>query len=395
MTVPTKTRRHDLDWLRVLAFFVLIFFHAGMPFINSSWHVKNDQTSNELSLFWSFLHDWRLPLLFMISGCGVWFAFLSRSAGAFSRERLTRLLLPLTFGTLLIIPPQLYYERLFSGVFQGSYLEFYPKFFEGVYPAGNFSPHHLWFVLYLLVYCFAALPIFIAIKSKTGGKLWHKASSVLDRDGGLFLIPWVLIAGSLLLKPLGRAHWFTYSELFMQFSFFVLGFLISSRKTIWQAIERQRHASLIVGVLGLAAMVFIRWTPYCYYRGWTYIIPQTIGLIAFLFAVFGYARRHLQFKNKFLTYTNEAVYPFYILHQTITVVLAFYVVQWPMNMWVKFAIVTAGTIVGTWVIYHFIIRPFNVLRPFFGMKAKPALKATATAAVTTSPGSMVPITLES
>jgi len=49
-------------------------------------------------------------------------------------------------------------------------LQFYPRFFERVYPEGNFSYHHLWFLAYLLVYSFLALPLFAALRTERGGE---------------------------------------------------------------------------------------------------------------------------------------------------------------------------------------------------------------------------------
>lgn len=96
----------------------------------------------------------------------------------------------------------------------------------------------------------------------------------------------------------------------------------------------------------------------------------SIGCGSLLFALMGYARRYLNFTNAFLKYTNEAVYPFFILHQTITVALAFYIVLLEMNMWIKFFLTSFGTGVITLAIYHCLIKPYNVVRPLFGMNKR-------------------------
>ena len=147
-----SVRRHELDWLRVLAFLLLIFFHSGMPYVMFSWHINNVETSQGLSHLWSFFHNWRMPLLFMVSGAGIWYAFGRRTSGQFVKERFVRLILPLIFGVLVIVPPQVYLERLAQGVHFDSYIDFYPHFFDGhIFAGGNFTPNHLWF-LYTLFF---------------------------------------------------------------------------------------------------------------------------------------------------------------------------------------------------------------------------------------------------
>jgi len=99
-------RQHYIDWVRVFAFFLLIFFHCAMPFVTFSWEVKNAETSVALSRFIWWLHQWRLPLLFFISGVGIHFSLRRRSVLAFAGERFVRLFIPLLFAMFFTIPLQ-------------------------------------------------------------------------------------------------------------------------------------------------------------------------------------------------------------------------------------------------------------------------------------------------
>ncbi len=160
-----KIRRYELDWLRVMAFFLLILFHSGMPYVTHDWHINNSETSIPLTWLWDFFHNWRMPLLFMISGCGIWFALGNRTAGQFLKERSTRLLIPLVFGVFVIVPPQVYLQRLAEGQNFDSYIAFYPHFFDGnFFTGGNFTPNHLWFIYSLFFYSVAALPLMLFLK---------------------------------------------------------------------------------------------------------------------------------------------------------------------------------------------------------------------------------------
>ena len=116
-----RIRRYDLDWLRVIVFALLIFYHVGMFFVPWGWHIKNERIYNDLIWPMLFLNQWRLPILFTISGMGTYYALSKRNLRQFSWERGWRLGVPLLFGMLLIVPPQIYIERLVDGDFTGTY----------------------------------------------------------------------------------------------------------------------------------------------------------------------------------------------------------------------------------------------------------------------------------
>src|ERR1044072_4714008 len=122
-TLSAGANRYDfLDWLRVIAIFVLLFFHTGMLFVGWGWHIENAETLTALRLPMDISHRLRMPLLFVIAGAGMWFALGSRNGGGLLRERSMRLLIPIIAGMLLVVPPQIYFERLFRGQWDGGYL---------------------------------------------------------------------------------------------------------------------------------------------------------------------------------------------------------------------------------------------------------------------------------
>lgn len=140
MTTPLfAARRADLDWLRVLAFSLLIFYHAGMAWSGWNWHLTSAESMDWLREAMRFLNRWRMPLIFLVSGAAVMLALGARTPGAFIVDRLKRLLLPLAFGMLVLVPPQVYLERLHRGRYTGSFLQWLPQAFDGTYPFGNTS----------------------------------------------------------------------------------------------------------------------------------------------------------------------------------------------------------------------------------------------------------------
>src|SRR5688500_1277660 len=158
----SMSERYDfLDWLRVIAIFVLLFFHTGMLFVGWGWHIRNAETIPALVWPMDIAHRLRMPLLFIIAGAGMWFAPKRRSAPQVAAERTSRLLLPLVAGMFLIVPPQIYFERVFRGQWEGGYVQFLLErvFQFQPYPQGDFSWHHLWFIAYLFVYALLLLPL--------------------------------------------------------------------------------------------------------------------------------------------------------------------------------------------------------------------------------------------
>jgi hypothetical protein len=161
-TTNTGSRLYFLDWVRIAAFLVLICYHVGMYYVTWDWHVKSRGASHALEPLMMLSSPWRLGLLFMISGVASSFMLAKIGATGFLRQRSVRLLVPLLFGMLVIVPPQPYFEVIEKLAYDGSYLDFM-KLYLGAYhgfckdascllmPTWN----HLWFVAYLWIYTLA------------------------------------------------------------------------------------------------------------------------------------------------------------------------------------------------------------------------------------------------
>ena len=121
-----SVRLHYLDWLRVLAILGVFLFHAVHPFDMFPWEIKNAEQSVAVTLFIVFLAPWGMPLFFLLSGVGSWFALKKRTGRQFVRERVNRLLIPFIIGALLLSTIQFYFQwrhQTETGVFVGSPLE--------------------------------------------------------------------------------------------------------------------------------------------------------------------------------------------------------------------------------------------------------------------------------
>ena len=96
---PTE-RRHDLDWLRVILFGLLIWFHLG---VFTFWLFEDGDVPLTVLFVVDVMHQWRLAALFLISGMGTAFAFRRRDVKTFLNERLVRLGVPLLFATYVLL----------------------------------------------------------------------------------------------------------------------------------------------------------------------------------------------------------------------------------------------------------------------------------------------------
>ena len=371
-----KMRRYDIDWLRVLVFGLLIFYHTGKFFDPDNFHIKNNIVYSWIDLPMYFLNRWRLPILFVISGMGTYFALNKRNFWQFSKERTIRLLLPLIFGMLCVIPPQVYIERCTNQEFLGSYFNFWrDSAFIGVYPEGNLSWHHLWFLPYLFLFSLAWLPVFKYIKKHPTNKLTDWLTKQIKKPFGLFwfCIPLILIEFG--LEPYFPSTHALIGDWYMLIKFGVLfgyGFVLMHIKdAFWKSLEVYSIHYLITALIAFSVLYVSVWvmedTHFSYALELT-IIP--INYWSWILVLFACAANYLNKTSKLLTYANEAVYPFYILHQTITIIIGYYIMNLSWGFLPKFSIMIVGTFLGSWIIYEFGIRRWKLIRPLFGLKIK-------------------------
>lgn len=368
-----KIRRHDLDWARVMVFGLLILYHVGMFFVEWGWHVKNNEIYTWLQWPMAFVNRWRLPILFVISGMGTYYALSYRSLGQFVSERNKRLGIPLIFGMLLIVPPQVYFERLANGQFDGTLIEFFRTVaYQGIYPEGNFSWHHLWFLPYLLVYSIVLAPLFVYFRRRPHNQFLNWIRKKLQNPNYLFLfiIPLYLIEALMEpFFPVTRAlinDWFAFTNyLFL----FLCGFLLLSCGDIfWHALDKVKKKALYMGVLAFIILVILWQFDDGIVRHFVEAAVAVLNLWAWILVILGYAAKYRNRPARWLAYANRAVYPFYILHQTITVTLGYYLKDLEWKFMPKFLILTLGTFGGCWLIYDLIILRIPFLHPFFGLK---------------------------
>jgi peptidoglycan/LPS O-acetylase OafA/YrhL len=368
MQTSHTTRYSELDWLRVILIVAVFMHHVFMPFNGDGWHIMNKDSSKTLDDIMVYFEQLRLQTLFFIAGAGSLLLLQKTTIKAFLANKFFRLFIPFLIGMMIIVPPQNYYESIdkYSSIFDAYKALIF-----------SFDTNHLWFIEFLILFMILAIPLNLGINTSVGSSLIKIIEKVATRRHGIFSIVFVLIVLRCGLKLLNSSqehsiHNLSVSAFF--FFFFIAGMCFMKSPLIWQSIGNFRRTNLlwlIVSTLLFYAYYFspdlspyfsleIRWMIWwlvCSLVSWS-------GLLSML----GYASHYCKKTPRWLVAANELIYPFYILHQTVIVVLAYYIVQWQSGIAVK----SISLLLGAFVIcvaLCLMIKPFNLLRYLFGLRA--------------------------
>ena len=371
-------RRHDLDWLRVLAFGLLIFYHIGMFYVaNWDFHIKSEHRSVALESLMLAVNRWRMPLLWFVAGVAMRIVLNKISPTRFVTQRSLRLLLPLLFGVLVIVPPQLYCEMSYRGDLPAmSYWQFYRAFFDlsnplfakyqpGIWP--HIDVNHLWFVRELWTFSLLLLLLTPLLR-------W------------LALQRWLAVAFerhfhatiALLTVPTVLITIFGDDRLLHGFYFLFIGYLIGNMETFWSRTTMTRRLWFGIAVACYLAIVplynFIWLDESLRAKPLWQISLMSLATVftwVSLLAIFGYAKQYLNRPSKTLSYFSDAVLPFYIVHQTVIVVAAFNLSKVALPVAVEASLLITITVAVCFASYE-LFRRVSLLRLLFGMHVERA-----------------------
>jgi len=376
-------RRFDIDALRIFAFSLLILYHVGMFYVQGwGWHVKSAYQFAGLQLPMLFVNQWRMSLLFIISGLAISFVWHKYTAGEFATKRIARLMVPLLFGMAVVVAPQCYYEALSKGLigpgflkFMGQYLTF--QDFPDDAWAGEAQIHwtwnHLWYLPYLLFYTLFLIPLAKLLDGPFKGfRLWFQNL----RGVWIIVVPIMplMIYGSFVYPRFPYiSHalfddWYAHA---MYFTFFLIGYLVGRDAGFWAELARIRKVTLSLAVTFF--VLFVLRNEFMPEES-SFLLEKVSALITYsnrwlwIVAVFGWGHHLLNRPMKWLPYATEAIFSWYILHQTITVVAAYNLGQLTLGPVIEPTLVLLATFGGCLLIHEFIIRRTRVLRPLFGLK---------------------------
>ena len=381
-TAASPARVYNIDWLRVIAMATIFLFHSAVFFSDERWFVKNNEISLGMTIFVFVIIQWTMPLFFVLSGISSNFALNFRSGGKYITERVKRLIIPLIFGIFVLAPPQVYLERLSHGEFSGSLFSFYfPHYFDGFYGfGGNFAwmGLHLWYLLILFIFSVITLPLFLWWKRESLKSFISRLSDFFTKPYTIFLLALPLSAMEIFVtlfpESLGRRDFGGWSPL-TYLLFFVLGYIIATDRKFIEAAKKHAVISLIVGVSLTIYGVYLKLSGFELSPEAPAIAVFFLALRGFrtwcwLVAILGFGSMYLNFNNRALKYANEAVLPFYILHQTVIVIIAYYLINWGAGVMVKYLVLSVSSFVVIMALYDLIVKRVGALRFIFGMKRK-------------------------
>jgi surface polysaccharide O-acyltransferase-like enzyme len=383
-------RRHDIDALRVIAFSLLILYHSAMVYV-ADWdfHIKSAYQVEWLQYPMIALNRWRMPLLFMISGVALGLAGIEGRRWRFAGSRSLRLLVPLAFGMLVVVPPQTYFQVMAQLGYTGSFAQFYPLYLVHGLCRGDqclLTPtwNHLWYLAYLLPYTLlllAAIPLLRRLRERLGDAEPTRLAAFL-----LLALPilWLLGVRLWLAPRFEETHaligdWTVHAE---SLPLFLLGYVLATRTGFWNWAQRLRWRTLGVAMLAIGMELGLRWLGHHPPAGpmpeWTLQVPwytvERVARVTYtwmaLLAIFGWGRAWLNRPFRWLPYCSEAVFSWYILHQTLIVALAWWLIPMRLGAATEASLVVAGTIAGCLLLHEGLIRRSGWLRPLFGLKPR-------------------------
>lgn len=376
------TRRYDLDWIRVGAFMLLIFYHVGMMYVPWEWHIASRQSVEALSTPMMLLNAWRLSILFFISGIAVRYAADKYKGQKFAKTRFWRLFIPIVFGVLVIVPPQTYFQLRMAGQIGPDVLGFYAKYLDLKQVWSVITPtwNHLWYVVYILPYTMLALllaPLFDKMQSGQVGKFF----SCLTKNWFLLITPLTLF----LLYRFTLSVWFATTHDFVNdwanhaisFTLFLMGWFWAKSDMFWHSVAKVWKAAFVMVIIMIVilAMAYNHWQTVEDGPKLILVLLQGLRIIYAWFVIitiFGFGQAYLNRPSKTLTYMTQAIFPWYILHQTLTIIIGYSLVtRFNLSLEVELGLVLFGTIVGCALLHEFIIRRSRWLRPLFGLPMGP------------------------
>ncbi|MEL7534581.1 MAG: acyltransferase family protein [Bacteroidota bacterium] len=343
------TRRYDIDWIRVIAIWLLLFYHIAIGF--RPWgtligFIRHETPLDALEIFMSILGVWRIPLLFFVSGMGVCFAMRKRSWLALLKERAQRILLPFVFGSLTIVPMHIWLWR-----------DYYHQ--DQVYVP---NPAHLWFLGNILIYVVLFTPLFLYLRRQQDKAVGRFIKKVMSHPAGFILLILPFVLEAVWVNPeMFTLYATTVHGFLLGLIAFLLGYLmVYAGSSFWELLGRWKWALLLaaVSLFGL--------------RLGYYELAAPNALLAvesnlWVLAILGLGYRYLNRPHPALSYLSQAAYPVYILHMLFLYLASYFLFPSGISAWWAFALVLVLTLVGCYATYE-LIRRIKWLRPLFGLK---------------------------
>ncbi len=374
------SRRHDLDALRVLALISLIAYHCAMLYVAEwDWHIKSTYLAEWLQWPMLAMNRWRMALLFLISGLAIGLYQPARHPGRFALARTWRLFVPLVFGMFVTVPIQAYCQGVTNGTIDPGYGAFILRYWQvQPWPAGGWDGaesgitwNHLWYLAYLWIYTLALTALLPLLESAPGRRLQAWLGGL--RGVALVLVPAVpLVVYIVVLMPRFEAtnalldDWFQHAQFF---TVFVYGYALARSEAFWSELARLRRPLGWAAVAMIAVYVPILKSDIEFGEVALTVVRCLRGVLVWtvLLAILAWSRHTLDRPFRWLPYASEMVFPWYVIHQTATVAIAYWLVPMRVGAALESTLVVGGTLAAC-LLGGEIVKRIGVLRPLFGLK---------------------------
>jgi peptidoglycan/LPS O-acetylase OafA/YrhL len=367
----------------------VIVYHSARIFDPFVYYVKSPQTSEALAPLILLGAIWAMPLFFFVAGFALWHSLESRGPGQYVRERAKRLLLPLTIGLLTLVPFQIYISRLANGE-HISYMSSMRQYldvhltFTFPFPVGGlwFDYSHLWFVAYLFSFSLMLLPLV----------MWAKRRPQLPRvslAGGLAIWIGTIVAAASLEAWIGiedSGAWDRWSYLM----FMGLGVFFACQPNFSDILGKRLKpiaGAALLGFLGLlvaAGLMNYDINSLSQSTATSDVLWRAakgaVGVL-FLMAIVGSLVNYRPRPKKaaegkpgvvsgFFAYVSPISLPLYLLHLTLILTMAYFVLQWPVPVLAQFLAIVFLTLVTSIALVEVASRS-RLGSLLLGMKYKP------------------------
>ena len=362
-------RRHDIDALRIGAFALLIIYHIGMFYVPWGWHVKSTYILPQLETVMGLLNPWRLTLLFLISGIATRLMSAKLTPPMLAAQRSSRLLIPLFFGIVFVVPPQSWAQAVEKTGYQDGFLAFWTHYLSFDQSFGIIVPtyNHLWFIAYLWLYTVIAIAFWRLLP--TLDRLANRAFSGL----GVTLIPIALFGAyrAFVFPRWGESH-IIWADIYAHLHYgtaFVIGLLAANQDRAWSFLTRYRLLTLLSVplILAVALPLSSTWEDQRGWRGETFAFLREAYAWIMICALLGYAHHYIRRGSSFLTTLSAAIFPFYIIHQTAIVLTGHLISPYRFPLGMEATIILGAT-VASCVAAYFLALKIPALRVPLGLK---------------------------
>jgi hypothetical protein len=383
-------RHYGLDWLRIGAFGLLIFYHIGMFFVPWDWHVKTAAPLDWVQVPMLATNAWRLALLFLVSGIASRFLLAKMAApGRFAGQRSLRLLIPLAAGVILFVAPQPWAELQAKFGYPHGFWHFWTHDYFSFRILGDKlalpTYNHLWFVAYLWLYTMV-LAIGAVLLPAPAKAALQRGFDRLFGGARLLILPilFLWLARVTLYPIFGETHaladdWYNH---LVYGGLFLFGVALAKSDGAWRAIVASWKPALVFAIVGYAAII-----AYEFHYGDRDAAEPGLMLIRGLraahmwgaiVALLALAQLTLNRDLPVRRYLTEAVFPYYIAHQTIIVLVGHALSPYRLHPGIEFAIILPATVAGCFLTYE-LARRVPGLGPLLGLKGQRVTVAMASA----------------